>query len=187
MTVQKFGVGASVLRKEDPRLLKGEGAFTDDLRFDGALSGYVLRSPYANARFRIVSTEAARAAPGVRLVLTGADIANLGAVPCKAQARQPDGSLHDKREAPVLCSDQVRHVGDGVAFVVATSREIAEDAAELIEIAWDGAEANADLARALDPETPLVWPELETNQALDRKSTRLNSSHNSESRMPSSA
>jgi carbon-monoxide dehydrogenase large subunit len=166
MNVPKFGIGASALRKEDLTLLRGEGSYTDDLRIEGALHGYVLRSPYAHARFTITSTEAALAIPGVHLVMTAEEVRDLGDVPNKAQARQPDGTPHEKRQAPVLCRGVARHIGDGVAFIVADSREIAEDAAELIEIDWDGIDAHVDLATALDDGVPLVWEELGTNQAF---------------------
>jgi carbon-monoxide dehydrogenase large subunit len=165
MNVQKFGIGASALRKEDLALLKGQGRYTDDVRSAEALHGYVLRSPYAHARFTIGSVEGALAVPGVHLVLTAADITHLGAVPNKQQVKQPDGTIHAKREAPVLCPGVARHIGDGVAFIVADSREIAEDAAELIEIDWDGQPAHVDLATALEPDAALVWDELGTNQA----------------------
>ena len=166
MNVPKFGIGASALRKEDMTLLKGEGRYTDDLRIDGALHGFVLRSPYAHARFSVVSTEGATSLPGVHLVLTADDIGHLGDVPNKQRVRQPDGTQHATREAPVLCRGVARHIGDGVAFIVAESREIAEDAAELIEIDWDGLDAHVDLPTALDKDAPLVWEELGTNQAF---------------------
>lgn len=166
MNVPKFGIGASALRKEDLALLKGEGKFTDDLRVEDALHGYVLRSPYAHARFTVGSTEAAASLPGVHLVLTAGDIAGLGDVPNKQQVKQPDGSIHARREAPVLCRAVARHIGDGVAFIVADNREIAEDAAELVEIDWEGLDAHVDLATALDDGAPLVWEELGTNQAF---------------------
>ena len=83
MNVPKFGIGASALRKEDLTLIKGEGRFTDDISIEGALHGFVLRSPHAHARFRIVSTAAALSSPGVHLVLTGADLGHLGDVPNK--------------------------------------------------------------------------------------------------------
>ncbi|RYE57062.1 MAG: xanthine dehydrogenase family protein molybdopterin-binding subunit, partial [Rhizobiaceae bacterium] len=136
MNVPKFGVGASALRKEDMALLKGEGRYTDDLRVEGALHGFVLRSPYAHARFTVISTEAAAGLPGVHLVLTAQDTGHLGDVPNKQRVTQPDGTQHATREAPVLCRGIARHIGDGVAFIVADSREIAEDAAELVEIDW---------------------------------------------------
>ncbi len=159
----KFGVGASALRKEDLPLLKGEGAYTGDIVRPGELRGFVLRSPHAAATFRIVSTEAAEAAPGVHLVMTAADIANLGDVPCLAQVTQPDGTKHALRGTPVLCRERVRHVGDAVAFIVADSQEAAEDAAELVEIDWDMEEANVSLAEAGEEGVPLVWPELGSN------------------------
>jgi carbon-monoxide dehydrogenase large subunit len=169
MAVPKFGIGASALRKEDLKLLKGEGLFTDDNRTEGALHGFVLRSQHAHARFEIISTEEAASARGVQLVLTATDIPHLGAVPCKQQARQPDGTPHEKREAPVLCSDRVRHAGDAVAFIVAESREQAEDAAELIEIEWEGLDTVTDMQVALEDGAPLVWDELGTNQVFEHR------------------
>ena len=71
----KFGMGASVLRVEDEAFITGKGRYTDDISPAGTLHGYVLRSPVAKAKFSIGSVEAARSAPGVHLVLTGADIA----------------------------------------------------------------------------------------------------------------
>jgi carbon-monoxide dehydrogenase large subunit len=161
----KFGVGASALRKEDLPLLKGEGAYTGDIVRPGELRGFVLRSPHAAAAFRIVSTEAAESAPGVHLVITAADIAHLGDVPCLAQVTQPDGTKHPLRGTPVLCRERVRHVGDAVAFIVADSQEAAEDAAELVEIDWEMDEANVSLAEAGGEGVPLVWPELGSNLA----------------------
>jgi carbon-monoxide dehydrogenase large subunit len=176
MAVPKFGIGASALRKEDAKLLKGEGRFTDDIRAEGALHGLVLRSQHAHAAFEIASSEAAAAMPGVRLILTAADIGHLGPVPCKMRVRQPDGTRHEVREAPILCSGTVRHVGDAVAFIVAESREQAEDAAELIEIEWQSLTAITDMRAALDSGAPLVWPELGANQVYafqkgDREAT----------------
>ncbi|MBL0371100.1 xanthine dehydrogenase family protein molybdopterin-binding subunit [Rhizobium sp. KVB221] len=165
VAVPKFGIGASALRKEDFTLIRGQGSFTDDIRSDEALHGFVLRSQYAHAAFRILSTEAALAMPGVRLILTAADIAELGNVPCKQLVTQPDGSLQDKREAPLLCRDRVRHMGDAVAFIVAESREKAEDAAELIEIDWQDLDAHVDLATALEADAALVWEERDDNLA----------------------
>jgi carbon-monoxide dehydrogenase large subunit len=159
----KFGVGASALRKEDLPLLKGEGAYTSDIARPDELRGFVLRSPYAAAAFRIVSTEAAEQAPGVHLVWTAKDVADLGDVPCLQTVTQPDGTAHEVRDTPVLCRDRVRHVGDAVAFIVADSQGAAEDAAELIEIDWEMEDANVSLAAAGDEGVPLVWPELGSN------------------------
>ena len=168
MTVMtpKFGMGASVLRLEDDAFIRGKGRYTDDVAPADALHGYVLRSPVAKGTFTIASVEAAREAPGVHLVLTGADLTHLGALKSGAMQKQPDGSRAETRDIPILCLDRVHHVGDAVAFVVADSRQQAQDAAELIEIDYDGEDAAAVTATALDEGTPLVWPELGSNRAF---------------------
>jgi len=165
----KFGVGASALRKEDVSLVTGRGQYTDDIRKEGVLHSYVLRSPYAAARFTIGSTEEAAKAKGVHLVLTAADVKHIGPVKCQGRATQPDGTRHDVRETPVLCEEEVRFVGDAIAFVVADSVAEARDAAELIEVDWDMGEAVADTAAALQDGAPLVWPELGTNRVYTYK------------------
>ena len=98
--------------------------------------------------------------------MTGDDVKHLGALKSGAMQRQPDGSRAPTRDIPILCSDQVQYVGDAVAFIVADSRALAQDAAELIEIDYDQQDAAAQTATALDAETPLVWPELGSNRAL---------------------
>jgi aerobic carbon-monoxide dehydrogenase large subunit len=159
----KFGVGASALRKEDDAFIKGEGRYTDDVKREGSLHAYVLRSPQAAGTFSIGSLDAARSAPGVKLVLTAADVAHLGPVKCMARAKQPSGEEHPVRDIPLLCDGEVRYVGDAVAFIVAESLGQAQDAAELIDIDFDHADAQTDLATALDDGAPLVWPELGSN------------------------
>jgi carbon-monoxide dehydrogenase large subunit len=162
----KFGMGASVLRLEDQTFITGRGRYTDDIAPEGVLHGYVLRSPVPKGSFRVVSTEAARSAPGVHLVLTGADLKHLGDLKSGAMQRQPDGKKAPTRDIPILCRDRVHYVGDAVAFVVADSRALAQDAADLIEVDYDAEEAAASTASALDPGTPLVWPDLGTNRAF---------------------
>jgi carbon-monoxide dehydrogenase large subunit len=162
----KFGMGASVLRLEDQAFITGQGRYTDDIAPAGLLHGYVLRSPVAKGTFTVSSVEQAKAAPGVHLVVTGEDIAHLGALRSGAMQRQPDRSFAPTRDIPILCRDRVNYVGDAVAFVVADSRALAQDAAELIEIDFESEEAASGTATALDPETPLVWPELGTNRAF---------------------
>jgi carbon-monoxide dehydrogenase large subunit len=163
----KFGMGASVLRREDEAFITGLGRYTDDITPEGTLFGYVLRSPIAKGSVKIESVEAAKQAPGVRLVLTGADVAHLKDLASSVMQKQPDGSRAPTRDIPILCRDSVRHVGDAVAFVVAVTREQAQDAAELIEVDFDPEEAAADTRTALDPGTPLVWPELGSNRAFE--------------------
>ena len=172
----KFGMGASVLRVEDRNFITGQGRYSDDIAPEGLLHGYVLRSQIANGSFRIASTDAARNAPGVHLVLIAEDIGHLGDLRSGAMQKQPDGTVAPTRDIPILCRDRVHHVGDAVAFVVADSRELAQDAAELIEVEYDSEPAAVDTATALEQETPLVWPELGSNRAFlnemgDRKKT----------------
>ncbi len=162
----KFGVGASVLRVEDHAFITGRGRYTDDIQPQGLLHGFVLRSPHAKARFTILSTEAAKAAPGVHLVLTSDDVKHIGDLKSVVMQKQPDGTRAPTRDIPVLCRGQVSYVGDAVAFVVADTRALAQDAAELIEIDYEPEAAATATATALDPGTPLVWPERGTNRAF---------------------
>ena len=162
----KFGMGASVLRLEDDAFVTGRGTYVDDIRKEGMLHAYVLRSPVAKASFSIVSTQAAQNAPGVHLVLTGADLGHLAPLKSGAMQKQPDGSRAPTHDIPILCTDRVSHVGDAVAFVVADSRALAQDAAELIEVDYEAEDAIASTARALDPDAPLVWPALGSNRAF---------------------
>jgi carbon-monoxide dehydrogenase large subunit len=162
----KFGMGASVLRLEDQTFITGKGRYTDDIAPASVLHGYVVRSSFANARFTIASVEAASAAPGVHLVLTGADLRHLRDLRSASMERQPDGTKAPTRDIPILCRDHVHYVGDAVAFIVADTRALAQDAADLIEIDYEGLDAAANPATALDPAAPLVWPELGTNRAF---------------------
>ncbi|EAS48581.1 aerobic type carbon monoxide dehydrogenase [Aurantimonas manganoxydans SI85-9A1] len=160
----KFGLGASVLRKEDDAFIRGEGHYTDDETRAGLLHAAVVRSPHAHARFTIGDLEAASSAPGVRMVLTHADIAELGEVPCLASPKQVGGEPFRPHDAPVLCRDTVRHVGDAVAFVVAETAIQARDAAELIEIDYDVLDAVPDLAAAKAGHV-LAWDDRDGNIA----------------------
>ncbi len=163
----KFGMGASVLRKEDNVFLSGQGRYTDDIAPEGVVHGYVLRSPIAKGAFSITSVEEAKNAPGVHLVLTGADVTHLKDLATPAMLPSVDGKRAPTRDIPILCRDRVNHVGDAVAFIVADSRELAQDAAELIEIDFEPEEAAAVTKTALDDGTPLVWPELGSNKAFE--------------------
>ncbi len=168
MTVMtpKFGMGAPVLRQEDNAFITGRGRYTDDFSPPGVVYLHVLRSPAANASFVVRSIDAARAAPGVLMVATAADLSGLGDLASGAMQKQPDGSRAPTRDIPILCRDKVHYVGDAVAFVVAQTRAQAQDAAELIDIDYDDLPAAASTATALDADTPLVWPETGTNRAF---------------------
>ncbi|MEO3387821.1 xanthine dehydrogenase family protein molybdopterin-binding subunit [Mesorhizobium sp. CAU 1741] len=146
----KFGMGASVTRLEDDAFTTGNGRYTDDISPDGVLHAYVLRSPVAKGTFTIGSLDAARAAPGVHLVLTAAEIDHLGQLRSGAMQKQPDGSKAQTRDIPVLCRDRVNYVGDAVAFVVADTRALAQDAAELIEVDYETEDAVSSTAESTE-------------------------------------
>jgi len=131
MTTRWFG--ARVQRVEDDRLLRGHGRFTDDID-DGALESYLVRSPYAHARIRSIDVSAARAVAGVVAVYTAADLP-FGATDLPILIPHPN--LTHGRTQRCLASEVVRYAGEAVAFVVAESRAIAEDAAELVDVDYE--------------------------------------------------
>jgi aerobic carbon-monoxide dehydrogenase large subunit len=161
----KFGVGASVLRKEDDSFVRGRGRYTDDLKIENCLRGFVLRSQIASGSFKITSLKEAKAAPGVRLILTGKDLQHLGTLATWYKVKGPDGTKYPTRDIPILCDKHVRHVGDAIAFIVADTLAQAQDAAELIEIDYGSRPANAVTAKALDKGAPLVWADAKSNLA----------------------
>jgi carbon-monoxide dehydrogenase large subunit len=163
--------GAAVRRREDPRFLRGEARYVDDVTLPGLLHAAFLRSPHAHAMIRAVRTDAAAAMPGVVAVFTFRDLARwlkplplFGAVPPGLAA----AVRVDIRQAPqyALCGDRARHVGEIVAMVVATSRALAEDAVERIEVDWEPLPPVVDMRAAAEPGAPLLHPEWGTNVAL---------------------
>jgi len=160
---RKFGMGASVRRKEDPALITGRGFYTGDYAPAGTLHAFVLRSMVAHADIRVAGVEAARSAPGVRLVFTGEDVAGYQGPPAKAIPLLPDGSKVVPPRRPLLAFGRVRHVGDPIAFIVAETIDQARDAAQRIDVDYDTLPAVTDARAALAPDAPLVWPERGTN------------------------
>lgn len=152
------GVGKSVERVEDARLLTGQGRYTDDLQLPGMVYGVTLRSPYGHAEIRAIDTSAASAMPGVLAIYTGADIGGYGPVPCDVPLSGPL-----KTPRPILATDRVRFVGDGVAFVVAETRAQARAAANLIDVDYAELPAVASIEAALAAGAPRIWPEAPSN------------------------
>lgn len=159
----KFGVGQSVPRKEDPRLLTGRGEFTDDLSFTGQCYLRVLRSPYAHGVIKTLDVSEASRAPGVRAVYVAEDLRELGSLPCRAVLQDVDGNPAFIPRRPVLAQEKVCFVGQAVAAVVAESAACADDAVELIEFDVDELVANADPARSLEPDTVVIHAEHDSN------------------------
>jgi aerobic carbon-monoxide dehydrogenase large subunit len=152
-------VGAKVERVEDGRILTGRGRYIDDIQLPRMLHAAFVRSPFAHARITSIDATAARTAPGVVAVYTGAEMAAMTA-PLPPGVPMPDMAW------PVfhaLATDRVRFVGDPVALVVADSRYIAEDACELVEVEYDPLPAVADATMALDPSTVAVFDDVPGN------------------------
>lgn len=161
----RFGIGASVLRKEDHRFLTGQGQYTDDTEKSDALQAYFLRSPYAHARFTIADCENAKQAPGVVAVLSAADFKDCKGLACLTLMKQPDGTMPEARDIPLLCENSVHHVGDAIAIVVAETLNQARDASELIEVEFDALPAVADTEGALAENAPVVFESAQSNLA----------------------
>jgi carbon-monoxide dehydrogenase large subunit len=134
----EFALGQPVSRFEDPRLLRGGGRYVDDMVLPRMAFGHVLRSPHAHARIRSIDVTAAKAAPGVLAVLTGADweASGWGDLPSPSGLRLRDGSPSFRPRFPALVKDRVRWVGDYVAFIVA---DAVEPGAPLV---WEGSPGN---------------------------------------------
>ena len=159
-TISKV-IGQPILRTEDLRFLTGRGQFIDDIAIANTACGYVLRSPHAHARIRGIDTAAALRAPGVLLVLTGADIREDGLGELECRFFPPQWAYRPTH--PVLVSDRVRHVGDRVAFVVAETLNQAKDAAELIDVDYEVLPAVSDPEEALADGAVRVWDDAANN------------------------
>ena len=159
----KFGVGQAVTRKEDDPLLRGGGRYVADYAPVGLLHGVVVRSPHAHAKFHIDAGKA-RATAGVRIVLTAEDLADLGDLPCTVAI---PGTTIPVPPYPILARDEVRHVGDAVAFIVADTLDAARDGAEALEIEWQAMPHVVGGAEALEQGAPFVWPERPGNVAFE--------------------
>jgi len=156
--------GSGIRRREDPRLITGGATYTDDLTLPGMLYAAMLRSPHAHARITSIDTSAAKQAPGVVAVFTGADVKDaLKPVPCAWLL--PNSNL--KIAAfPAIAVDTVRFVGDIVAVVVAETRHQAYDALELIEVGYSPLPAVIDPVAASRDGAPQLHPDIPRNEAF---------------------
>ena len=166
--------GASVKRREDPRFLRGEGRYVDDIKLPGMLHAAFVRSPYAHARITGIRTEAARWLPGVAHVFTFADLERwmkplplFGAIPPGLAARVQVSMRQIGQLA--MCRDEVRHVGEIVAMALASSRALVEDACERVDVGYEPLPVLADVVAAGEPGAPVLYPEWGDNVALSFK------------------
>jgi aerobic carbon-monoxide dehydrogenase large subunit len=155
-------VGTSAPRKEDARLLRGQGRFVDDLTVPGMVWMAVVRSPHAHARIRGVDLSRARAAEGVVAAFSGAELEEdwTAALPMAWPVTE---DINNPSHFP-LATTKARYAGDGVAVVVADSRALAQDAAELVEVDYEPLPAVVDIEAALADGAPLVHEEFGTNR-----------------------
>ncbi len=171
------GIGQPVRRREDLRLLTGRGRYSDDINVPSQAYAVMLRSPHAHAKIHSIGICAAQAAPGVLAVLTGRDMLAdaLKAIPHAVRTGHPvDIALDNSDGSPPfipphypMATDEVRHVGDIVAMVVATSRAAAKDAAELILVDYADLPAVIFSRNAVAPGAPRTWSDAQSNLCLD--------------------
>jgi len=156
-------------RVEDDALVRGAGRYADDVVQPKQTFGCFVRSPHACARIVSVETADALAAPGVVAVLTAADIADAGIGPITRHPPLPGrgGAKLVVPPRPALCGERVMHVGDPVALVVAETARAAQDAAELVVVAYDELPAVVDAREAIKPGAPQLYPDAPGNLLLD--------------------
>ena len=152
------GIGHRVRRVEDDRFIRGVGNYIDDIHLPGMLHMAILRSPYAHATIKNVDLSNALKAEGVVAAFSGAELAEdwAGSLPC---AWPVTGDCHIPQHHP-LTADKARYAGDGVAVVVAESRALAKDAAELVEVDYEPLPAVTDVGEATSDSAPIVHDEV---------------------------
>ena len=159
-------IGASLKRKEDPRLIRGEARYLDDVQLPGLLYAAILRSPYAHAKIKNINREKAAKHPGVVAVFTGQDFKDLPALPCAWQADA--GRIQNNVNTPrVLEIERVTHAGMGVAVVVAEDRYTAEDALSLIEVDYEPLPTVVDAEKTTQPGAPQLHENAPNNICMD--------------------
>src|SRR5438445_4493463 len=168
VTVEKFAIGQSVRRLEDPHLVQGLGRYSDDVRLPRQAHAMVVRSTHAHARIRGIDASAALESPGVIAVLTGDDLAadGLGDLPTDGSRKRRDGTPAFTTPRPALIRGRVRHVGDPLAMVVAETPEQAADGAAHVVVDYEPLPAVAGAAAASRPGAPAVWDEAPDNIAF---------------------
>jgi carbon-monoxide dehydrogenase large subunit len=167
LSLTKFGVGQPVLRTEDPTLVQGHGHYTDDINLPGHLYAVMVRSSVAHGIIKAIDTAAAKAMPGIKAVLTGADLVGYGGLKCNLPLKNRDGSPIHYTPRPALPSDKVRFVGDPVACVVADTIAHAKDAAESVALDIEPLPAVMSAREAAQPGAPVLYDAVTDNVALD--------------------
>ena len=160
-------IGKSVKRVEDKRFITGHGHYTDDIILPRQTYAIFVRSHYAHAKILDIDTAAARTMPGVIAIYTGADVAHINGVPCGWQVNFKNGDIMKEPKHPLLVADKARHVGDGVAIVIAESKEEATEAAQAIHVEYEELPCVVDAYKAVQPGAPLVHDDVPANTSFD--------------------
>src|SRR6516164_2126366 len=165
----KFGIGQPVRRHEDLRLITGRGRYTDDVTLPRMTHAVVVRSALAHAHIKRVDAARTRRIPGVLFVATGEDIRadGLGDLPCVTPLANRDGTPRHDTPRPVLAQGKVRHVGQPVALVVAETLAGARDAAEAIDVEYEGLPAVTDAKDATASVAPQLFEQIPGNIVFD--------------------
>jgi carbon-monoxide dehydrogenase large subunit len=157
----KFGIGQSVKRFEDVRLVRGGGRYQSDVTVPAETHAVVVRSTHAHAKITRIETAKALAGPGVLGVFTGADVKDLGTMQMTLKRKRPDGSPMFSSPHRGLAQGRVRYVGDPIALVVAETQAQAEDAAELVDVEYEPLKSVTSTADAVGGAP--VWDECSDN------------------------
>ena len=160
-------IGASIKRREDPRLITGQATYVDDIKLNGMLHMTVLRSPYGHARITRIETEVARKHPGVVAVYTAEDLKGKVGNMSVGVLLPPHIEKGMGRRGP-LAEGKVRFYGDPVAVVIAQDAYIAYDALELINVDYEPLPAAIDVEQAMQPDAPVLYEEFGTNLAFSQ-------------------
>jgi carbon-monoxide dehydrogenase large subunit len=154
-------------RREDDRLLKGEGRYSADWNLPGQLYAAFLRSDRSHAKLLSINLEPVKNGPGVLAIFTGEDVRHFGTPPAQVKAPGCGGASVKVPERPTLARGTVRHVGEEIALVVATSPAAAEDALERIEVDYEELPPVVDAGAALAPGAPQLHDSVPGNLAFD--------------------
>jgi carbon-monoxide dehydrogenase large subunit len=167
LAVEKFAVGQSVPRSEDPMLLRGLGHYTDDISLPGQAYAVMVRSQNAHGLIRSIDTQAAAKMPGVLGVFTAANLNGYGPLKCVVPFNNRDGTPMKKPLREALARDKVRYVGDPVAYVVAATPYQAKDAAEAVSLDIEPLPSVTEAEDAARDGAPLLYDDVPNNIALD--------------------
>jgi len=167
LATEKFAVGQSVPRLEDPMLVRGQGRYTDDVSLPGQAYGVMVRSRNAHGIIRGIDTKAASQMPGVLAVYTGPDLKDYGPLKCLVGLNNRDGSPLKKPRRDALPTDRVRYVGDPVACVIAQTLAQAKDAAEAVTVDIEPLPAVVSAEEAARDGAPQLYDDVPNNVALD--------------------